>query len=142
MRRLMACWGIAVLAAAAYPYHVSGQRPDEREITFARDVAPIVYANCAYCHRPGEVAPFSLMTYRDARPWARVIKQAVGQKSMPPWRADPHYGEFQNPRVLSDRRSPRSSPGWTAAPRKVIRRRRRRCRSSPTAGRSARPTWC
>jgi hypothetical protein len=103
MRRLMACWGIAVLAAAAFPDDLSGQRTDVREVTFARDVAPIFYANCAYCHRPGEVAPFSLMTYRDARPWARSIKQAVAQKTMPPWRAHPGFGDFQNPRVLSDR---------------------------------------
>jgi hypothetical protein len=103
MRRLMACWGIAVLAAAALPNGLSGQRPDAREVTFARDVAPILYANCAYCHRPGEVAPFSLMTYRDARPWARSIKQAVVQKTMPPWRAHPDFGDFQNPRVLSER---------------------------------------
>jgi mono/diheme cytochrome c family protein len=103
MRRLMACWGIAVLATAAFPYDTSGQRPDTREVTYARDVAPIFYANCAYCHRPGEVAPFSLMTYRDARPWARSIKQAVVEKQMPPWRADRHFGEFSNARVLSDR---------------------------------------
>ncbi len=102
MRRLMAGWGIAVLAAAAFPYDLSGQRPETREVTFARDVAPIVYANCAYCHRPGEVAPFSLMTYRDARPWARAIKQAVTQKTMPPWRAHPDFGDFRNPRVLSE----------------------------------------
>lgn len=102
MRRLMTCWGIAVLAVAAFPYGLSGQRSEPRDVTFARDVAPIFYENCAYCHRPGEVAPFSLMTYRDARPWARAIKQAVTQKTMPPWRAHPDYGAFQNPRVLSD----------------------------------------
>lgn len=102
MRRVMACWGMAVLAAAALPNGVSGQRTETRDVTFARDVAPILYANCAHCHRPGEVAPFSLMTYREARPWARAIKQAVQKRTMPPWRADPHYGEFQNTRLLSE----------------------------------------
>jgi hypothetical protein len=102
MRRLIACCGLALVAAAVFPLRIDGQRTEPREVTFARDVAPILYANCAYCHRPGEVAPFSLMTYRDARPWARSIRQAVVKKTMPPWRADPHFGEFSNARVLSD----------------------------------------
>ena len=103
MRRLMACGAVALLAAAAFPFDTAGQRPEAREVTFARDVAPIVYANCAYCHRPGEVAPFSLLSYKDARPWARAIKQQVVQRHMPPWNADPHYGEFRNARRLSDK---------------------------------------
>ena len=102
MRRLITAWGLALFAVAAYPSGMAGQNQAPREVTFARDVAPIVFAKCAYCHRPGEVAPFSLMSYRDARPWARAIKQAVAQRSMPPWRADPHYGEFQNTRVLTE----------------------------------------
>jgi mono/diheme cytochrome c family protein len=104
MRRLMACWGIALIAAAVFPLTTSGQRRlDAGEVSFSKHVAPIVYANCAYCHRPGEVAPFSLLTFKDARPWARAIKQAVVKKSMPPWRADPHYGQFRNARTLTDR---------------------------------------
>lgn len=104
MRRLILCWGIAVLAAAAYPYELAGQKPaPASEVTFARDVAPILYQNCSYCHRPGEVAPFSLMSYRDARPWARAIKNAVTRRSMPPWNADPHYGDFRDARRLSER---------------------------------------
>src|SRR5687767_3295747 len=105
MRRLMICWGIALVAAAAFPYGTAGQNqaPATREVTFARDLAPIVYANCAYCHRPGEIAPFSLLTYKDARPWARSMKQQVQQKTMPPWNAHPGYGSFQNPRVLTEK---------------------------------------
>jgi hypothetical protein len=103
MRPLMACWGTAVLMAAAFPFTTAGQNPAPREVTFAREVAPILYANCAYCHRPGEVAPFSLMTYRDARPWAKAIKQAVVQRQMPPWRAHPGFGDFRDPRILSER---------------------------------------
>lgn len=71
------------------------------EITFSRDVAPIAFENCAYCHRPGEVAPFSFLTYRDVRPWARSIKLKVLSGEMPPWKADPHFGSFQNTRTLS-----------------------------------------
>lgn len=104
MRRLMLCWTLAVFAAAAFPYDMSGQNPAPapREVTFAKDVAPILYKQCAYCHRPGEVAPFSLLTYRDARPWARSIRQAVVTRQMPPWNAHPDFGDFRDPRRLTD----------------------------------------
>jgi hypothetical protein len=74
-----------------------------KEVTFTKDVAPVVYENCVYCHRPGEVAPFSLLTYKDARPWARSMKQRVLNGQIPPWKADPHYGQFQNTKILSKR---------------------------------------
>ena len=111
MRRLIVCWGIALAAAATYPSAMAGQnvsRPpapsseSRGEVTFARDVAPILFANCAYCHRPGEVAPFSLLSYKEARPWAVAIKKAVASRQMPPWNADPRYGSFRDPRRLSD----------------------------------------
>jgi hypothetical protein len=103
MKRLIAGWVIALLLAAL-PWSASGQQERAaREVTYAKDVAPIVYASCAYCHRPGEIAPFSLLTYKDARPWAQSIKRQVVQKSMPPWNAHPAHGEFQNPRVLSQK---------------------------------------
>ena len=70
-------------------------------ITFSRDVAPIFFKNCAICHRPGQVAPMSLLTYSDARPWARSIKEKVLDRTMPPWHADPAYGKFRNDRRLS-----------------------------------------
>ena len=70
-------------------------------VTFTKDVAPIFYKNCAYCHRPGEIAPMSLMTYKDARPWAKSIREKVLDGTMPPWHADPHYGSFKNDRRLS-----------------------------------------
>ena len=60
-----------------------------------------MFENCVYCHRPGEVAPFSMLTYKDARPWARSIRQRVLNGQMPPWKADPHYGQFQNAKILS-----------------------------------------
>ena len=69
--------------------------------TFSRDVAPIVYAQCATCHRPGEVAPMSLLTYSDARPWAAAIARRVGDGSMPPWHGDAPPGTFDNERRLT-----------------------------------------
>src|SRR5260221_5325344 len=67
---------------------------------FTKDVAPVLQARCQECHRPGEAAPFSLLTYEQARPWAKAIKAAVLQGKMPPWFADPHYGKFSNDRSL------------------------------------------
>src|SRR5947208_13624265 len=72
-------------------------------VTFAKDVAPILQNNCQGCHRPGEAAPFSLLTYEQARPWAKAMKEAVLLKKMPPWFADPHYGKFSNDRSLSQK---------------------------------------
>src|SRR5258708_2651502 len=68
---------------------------------FAKDVAPILQNRCQSCHRPGEVAPFSLLTYEQVRPWAKAIKAAVLTRKMPPWFADPHYGKFSNDNSLS-----------------------------------------
>jgi hypothetical protein len=67
---------------------------------FTKDVAPVLQARCQECHRPGEAAPFSLLTYEQARPWAKAIKAAVLEGKMPPWFADPHYGKFSNDRSL------------------------------------------
>ena len=71
--------------------------------TFYKDVVPILQANCQGCHRPGEAAPFSLLTYAEARPWAKAIRESVRMKRMPPWFADPHVGKFANDRSLSQR---------------------------------------
>ena len=64
--------------------------------TFTGAVAAILQERCQICHRPGEAAPFSLLTYQDARPWAKAIKAAVLTRKMPPWFADPHVGKFSN----------------------------------------------
>src|ERR1700751_5219470 len=69
--------------------------------TFQKDVLPILQKNCQGCHRPGEIAPMSLLTYGDARPWAKAIKLAVVTQKMPPWFADAKYGHFSNDRRLS-----------------------------------------
>jgi hypothetical protein len=71
--------------------------------TFSRDVAPIMFAKCASCHRPGEVAPMPLLSFKDARPWAGAIRQKVAARAMPPWHADRQYGTFVNNFSLSDR---------------------------------------
>src|SRR5919109_475510 len=71
--------------------------------TFAKDVAPIVYKHCSHCHRPGEVAPMSLLSYEDVRPWARAIKSKVVAREMPPWGADPKETlKMRNDPSLSD----------------------------------------
>src|SRR5438067_2697583 len=69
-------------------------------VTFTKDVLPVLQKNCQSCHRPGQVAPMSLLSYREVRPWARAIKAAVTARKMPPWFADPKYGHFINDRSL------------------------------------------
>ena len=69
--------------------------------TFTEDVAPILYENCVTCHRTGEVAPMSLITYQETRPWGRSIKNKVLAGEMPPWHADPSVGRFLNERSLT-----------------------------------------
>jgi hypothetical protein len=70
------------------------------EVTFNCDVLPILQKNCQTCHRPGEAAPMSFLTYPSTRPWAKAIKEAVLTRRMPPWSADPRYGHFANDRTL------------------------------------------
>ena len=70
--------------------------------TFAEDVAPILYDNCVTCHRAGEIAPMSLITYAETRPWSRSIKNQVTTGEMPPWHADPAVGKFANARGLTE----------------------------------------
>jgi hypothetical protein len=72
------------------------------EVTFTRDVAPVLYRHCAGCHHPGDIAPMSLLTYKEVRPWAAAIREAVLTRKMPPWKADPRYGEWSNDPRLSD----------------------------------------
>jgi hypothetical protein len=71
-------------------------------VTYSKDVAPILQKNCETCHRAGEAAPMSLRSYKEVRPYAAAIKEAVLLKKMPPWFADPHYGHFSNDRTLSE----------------------------------------
>ncbi|MEK7833251.1 MAG: cytochrome c, partial [Acidobacteriota bacterium] len=72
-----------------------------KQVTFSKDIAPIFYKSCAECHRPGEGAPFSVLSFKDVRPWAKSIKEKVALKTMPPWHADPHYGVWDNDRRMT-----------------------------------------
>src|SRR5438477_10472005 len=87
---IVAVLAVAVRSAAAQPV-----------VTFNRDIAPIVFQHCAPCHRPGEIGPFSLLSYDDARPRATAIARATRDRSMPPWKPEPGFGEFAGSRRLT-----------------------------------------
>jgi hypothetical protein len=86
---------LSALAAGA----LAATKPSD--VTFHRDVAPVLQKNCQSCHRPGEAAPMSLLTYKEARPWAKAMREAVLARRMPPWFADSKVGHFTNDRSLS-----------------------------------------
>lgn len=71
------------------------------EVTYS-DVAPILYKHCAGCHHPNDLAPMAFLNYRETRPWAAAIREAVLSRQMPPWKADPRYGKWSNDWSLSD----------------------------------------
>lgn len=97
---VFAC-SLALLLAAGIS--IAAPPAEEPEpVTFNKDVLPILQANCQTCHRPGEIAPMSFLSYQETRPWAKAIKAAVVSRQMPPWFADPAYGHFANDRTLSD----------------------------------------
>jgi len=73
-----------VALLVAFGLSGSGSGASSDSVTFTKDVAPILYKNCAYCHRPGEIAPMSLINYKDARPWAKSIREKVLDGTMPP----------------------------------------------------------
>src|SRR5882724_10886488 len=75
-----------------------------KPVTFSKDVAPIFQAKCQECHQPNSIAPMSLITFQDARPWARSIKERVASRQMPPWHIDKSVGvqHFKNDMSLSD----------------------------------------
>src|SRR5215470_15941327 len=106
MRRMFRLMLLGVLITSVFLSHstTAQQTVTDRSsaVTFTRDVLPILQKNCQSCHRPGQVAPMSLVTYEEARPWAKAIKVAVAQKKMPPWFADARYGHFTNDRTLSE----------------------------------------
>ena len=91
--------GAAIVGAAAPEQYAA--KPAAGVPTFTKDVAPILYANCVSCHRPGEIGPMSLLSYKEARPWAKSIRDEVADGVMPPWHADPKHGKFANDRSLT-----------------------------------------
>ncbi|HVS15227.1 MAG TPA: hypothetical protein VMV46_14960 [Thermoanaerobaculia bacterium] len=80
-------------------FAASSNNADAQRPTWADQVAPLLYERCVSCHRPGQVAPMSLLTYQEARPWAKAIRAAVATRTMPPWFANPEHGTFvEDPR--------------------------------------------
>ncbi|MDQ6664434.1 MAG: thiol-disulfide isomerase [Acidobacteriota bacterium] len=86
--------GILLVLAAASTLRAA-------DVTFDREISPIFFTHCTGCHHANDVAPMSLLTYKDARPWAASIKEAVLTRTMPPWKADPHFGKFSNDPTLT-----------------------------------------
>ena len=72
-----------------------------QQVTFYRDVLPILQNRCQECHRQGQMAPMAFSTYQQTRPWAKAIREAVLTRKMPPWFADPCCGKFSNDRSLT-----------------------------------------
>ena len=101
-KRLILPLFLIIIAAAGVAFVTPGRASSgDKQVTFNRDVAPIFFSSCAQCHRPGEAAPFSVLSYKDVRPWARSIKEKVLTREMPPWHADPHVGQWVNDRRLT-----------------------------------------
>ena len=98
--RLAHGWWISFGAVLVATVGVAvGSTPPETRASapsFSKDVAPLIFSKCAECHRSGAMAPMSLLTYEDARPWAKAIKHKVSRREMPPWGADPNVGVFAN----------------------------------------------
>jgi len=103
-RPLLLLATLTLMAVALAAPLAAQETTREAEVTFTKDVAPILQRSCVQCHRPGQVAPMSLLTYQDARPWARAIKQRVQSREMPPWNIDRRIGiqQFKNDPSLSD----------------------------------------
>src|SRR5712691_3713747 len=91
LRAAMRSWPILAVMLLGASSAVAADTP-----TYNQDVAPIINAKCISCHRPNQVAPMSLLSYRELRPWARAVKAKVVSREMPPWQADPKYGKFSN----------------------------------------------
>ena len=124
----------AVMAGPAGPLRTVPVRAADTPVTFAKDILPILQKNCQSCHRPGQIAPMSLLTYQETRPWARSIKAKVESRQMPPWFADPQHGRFANDRSLAagghrrdrevgGRRHAAGRPAGCAAADRMARRR-------------------
>ncbi len=93
----MRFWVTGVLLAGCA---IGAESSPASSVTFHKDVLPILQRNCQTCHRPGNIAPMSFLTYEGTRPWAKAIKSAVATRKMPPWFADPQYGHYANDRSL------------------------------------------
>ena len=125
----------AIVCSIAFGLHTApqAQAPAANGVTFTKDVAPILQKACQNCHRPGSIAPMALLSYEDARPWARSIRDRVERRQMPPWHVDKTVGirRFKDDPSLSDREI-------ATRPAAILRIcPRRACLTTPTAGTSA-----
>src|SRR5262245_58091657 len=95
---------VAAGAAFALGLSVGSADAQTKQVTFSKDVAPIFQKKCQECHQPNSIAPMSLITYQEARPWARSIKERVSTRQMPPWHIDRSVGvqKFKNDMSLTD----------------------------------------
>src|SRR5580704_9565448 len=122
---------IATLGLVASAQTSGGPEAAPGQVTFTKDVAPILQARCQVCHRADTFAPMSLLTYEEARPWAKSIKQKVVAREMPPWYIDKHVGihNFKNDVSLTDQEiatlvkwadngAPKGNPADMPPPRK------------------------
>src|SRR3954451_24838107 len=98
MQRLLSIGAVLAIAAPV----LAADAP--KSVTYTKDVAPIFQSKCQDCHQPNSIAPMSLITFQDARPWARSIKERVASHQMPPWHIDRSVGvqKFKNDMSLSD----------------------------------------
>jgi hypothetical protein len=87
--------GLMLTGCSALASSATGQ------VTFHKDIEPLLQAHCQVCHRPGEIGPMSLLTYQNTRPWAKAVKQAVLTRKMPPWFADSSVQHYNNDASLS-----------------------------------------
>jgi hypothetical protein len=96
-----AVFGVLFVGALAMAPVPAAAQAAQNAPTFSKDVAPVLYKHCTTCHRPGEIAPMSLLTHEQARPWARAIRDNVVNGVMPPWHADSAHGKWVNDRSLT-----------------------------------------
>jgi hypothetical protein len=99
MTRISLAGLLGGMVAIAAPWTINPPAP----VTYYKDVLPIMQAKCQSCHRPGQVAPISFMSYRQTRPWAERIKILVLDRAMPPWSPGARYLSFTEHRALTDR---------------------------------------
>src|SRR5215470_4480770 len=94
---------LVLLLLMTLPMAATGQqREAQPEVTFSENVAPIIFNRCAACHRPGEGAPFSLLTYEDVRKRGKLVASVTQSRYMPPWHANSDLGAFRDDRRLTD----------------------------------------
>src|SRR5688572_30340220 len=93
-------WSLLILSCSEKER--KNDAPITSDVTWSKDIAPVIFKNCTPCHRPGESGPFNLLSYSDAIKKSKLIRFVTKTRYMPPWPADPAYTHFVGERVLSD----------------------------------------